>query len=225
MDEKAIQLHYHQILKILNKNENVEFFASILNLKTKLGEASTEENKKFAEYEHKINQLNDTIEKLTDKIKLTEQKLVSQADENMSIQESRTESFKKIEGKLRGIIEKLQCQFSGQKLLQAKTERELAVLQSDYFSLERENKKLGEVLTNCSDELNGYQKDNESLKEKVSFHCQESEKIVKKYEEQLVPLHTTIDRLENELVDARNKNNEYSSAHAKGKRTALSCVN
>ncbi|XP_037043138.1 uveal autoantigen with coiled-coil domains and ankyrin repeats protein-like [Bradysia coprophila] len=215
LGENAIQLYYHQTLKNLNENENVKFFANILNLKTKLIEATTEGNKKITEYEHKIGQLNGTIEELTAKIKLAEQQLVTQAAENTSIQESRTESFKKIEEKLRGIIEKLQCQFRSQKLLQAKTERELAVLRSDYFALEIENNKLSEALTNCSDERQDCQKLNESLKEKVSFHCQENEKIVRTYEEQLVALHTTIDRMENELVDARNRNNEYSAAHTK----------
>lgn len=201
----------------MSNNENVQFFANGLNLKTKLIEATKKGNEKFAEYEHTISQLKGTVADLTDKIKLAEEQLVTQAAENTSIQESRAESFKAIEEKLRGIIEKLQCQFRGQKLLQAKTERELAVLRSDYFTLERENNKISEALTNCSDEMKDCQKVNESLKEKVSFQCQENEKIEKRYEEQLVALHTTIDRLENELVDARNKNNEHSAAHTKGK--------
>lgn len=212
LGEKATQLYYHQTMKSLNRKPNDNFFANILKLKTKFLEATKEGNYKFLEYENEINQLKTTNEDLTEELKLAKQQLVSQATENKSIQDNREESFMKIEEKLRDIIDKLQCQFRAQKLLQAKTERELAVLRSNYFSLERENNKL----TNCSNELKDCQMINGKLKEQADFHCKEKEEMVKKYEKQFVGLHSTIDRMESELMEARSKNNEFSAANTKG---------
>lgn len=212
LGEKATQLYYHQTMKSLNKQPNDNFFVNIQKLKTKFFEATKEGNYKFSEYENEVVQLKATNEDLAGKLKLAEQQLVTQATENKSIHDSREESFMKIEGKLRDIIEKLQCQFRAQKLLQARTERELAVLRSDFFTLERENNKL----TNCSNDLEDCQKINVRLQEKVDLHCKEKEEMVNKYEKLLVASHTTIDRMESELMEARSKNNEFSTAHMKG---------
>lgn len=214
LGEQAIELYYHQTMNNDNKtsNDNVNFFANFLKLRTGLFEATNEGNNKLLEYNNEINQLKSTNEDLTEKLKLAEQQLVTQAAENKSIQENREESFMKIEEKLRDIIEKFQCQFRAQKLLQAKTERELAVLRSDFFMLEREKNKLNVEFTSCCNELKECQKVNVVLKEKADVHCKEQEEMGKK----LVATQKTIDRLEFELVAARNKSNECNAAQVKG---------
>lgn len=218
LGEQAIELYYHQTMKSLNKrsNEDVNFFTNFLKLKTKLFEVTKEGNNKFLQFKNEIDRLKSTNEEVAEKLKLTEQELVTQATEYKSMQENREESFKKIEEKLRDIIEKLQCQFRAQKLLQAKTDRELAILRSDYFTLQREKSKLSVEFTNCSDELKDCQKISGMLKENMGFLCQEKEEMGKKYEQQIVASQTTIDRLENELVDERNKNNKFNAAQIKG---------
>lgn len=218
LGEQAIELYYHQTMNNHNKtsNDNVNFFANFLKLRTGLFEATNEGNNKLLQYNNEINQLKSANEVLTEKLKSAEQQLVTQAEENKSIQENREESFMKIEEKLRDIIEKFQCQFRAQKLLQAKTERELAVLRSDFFMMEREKNKLDVEFTSCCNELKDCQKTNVVLKEKVDFHCKEMEEMGKKYEQQLVATQTTIDRLEYELVAARNKSNECNAAQIKG---------
>lgn len=215
---KAIQVCYYRTMKNLNKetNEDVNFFATIQTLKTKFFEVAKEGNNKFLEYENEVNQLKATNADLTEKLKMTEQRLVTQATENKAMHDSREESFTKIEEKLRDIIEKLQCQFRAQKLLQAKTERELAVLRSDFFILERKNDKLNVEFTDCSNELEICRKNNEMLKEKAAHHSKEKEEIVKKYKQQLVASHRTIDRMENELMETKNKSRECSAAQTKG---------
>ncbi len=220
LGEKAIQLYYYQTMNKLNKksNQDLNFFANISDLKTKCIKAAKEGHNKFLEFEQEINQLKAINKDLKDKLKLAEQSLVTQATENKSIQEGREESFTKIEERLRDIIEKLQCQFRAQKLLQAKTERELAILRSDFFTVERENSKLNVEFTSCSNELKDCQKVNGTLKDKIASNRKENEEIIKRYEEQLVASHRTIDRMENELIDSRNKNNEHNAAHMNGNR-------
>lgn len=217
LGEKAIQFHYHRTTNTLNEKASEDFFDNILNLKNKIFEAIKEGMMRFLEYEKEIDHLKATNEDLTGKLRSADQKLINQAIENKSIQESREGSFKKIEEKLRDIIEKLQCQFRAQKLLQAKTERELAVLRSDYFAVERTNSKLNAELATCSEKLDECHKLNGIMEEKANLRLKEQEEIVRKYEEQLVASHTTIDRMENELIDARNKNHEYDAAQTKGK--------
>lgn len=218
LGEKAIQLYYHQTTKNVDCKpmEDVNFFRNILKLKTKFSEATNEGNHKIMKYENELNQLKVTNADLIKKLKLKEQQLASQATENKSIHDSREESFMKIEEKLRGVIDKLQCQFRTQKLLQAKTERELAVCRSDLFSLELEKNKLSVEINRCTNELKECQKMNENLTEKSFLDRKENEELIGRYEQQLTASHTQIDRMENDLMEAKKRSDEYHTAQMKG---------
>lgn len=212
LGDNAIQLFCNQTMKTINKKPDDNFLANILKLKTEFLEVTKERNFKLLEYENEIKQLKSSNKDITAKLRLSQQQLVIQASENTSIQDIREESFVKIEEKLRNIIEKLQCQFRTQKLLQAKTESDLAVLRSEFFTLERENSKL----TNCSSELEDCHKNNERLIDKVAVLSKENAELMKKYEKQLVASHVTIDRMKGEIMEARNNNNECKAAQMKG---------
>lgn len=220
LGEKVIQMYCHEAMGDDHDrpHDDLCLLQNIVKIKNQFYDAIIEGNNKFLECEKEIGQLKVQTEGLQEKLALAEQQLATKETANEANNVNREKSFMNIEEKLREIIEKLQCQFKAQKLIQEKTENDMDILRSKFLSTDSDNQTLSAELNACKDQLEDYEQTIDTLREKVSGCRKENEETIQKCEAQLMAAENRINQLENELIEKRNETETLDAMQIESKK-------